>query len=291
MDQTPGRDATGHGPREAAREAFQSAPVAAAGTVAGAMGTGSAAARALIATGIVRHRRLRPAANAFEYPTYFLLLPMRALARQAEPALRRNRFGLVSFHDRDHGDGGPDALAWLDALLAREGIADARGEVWLQTYPRVLGYVFKPVSFWYCERADGTLAAIVAEVNNTFGERHCYLLAGEDLAWGRELQARKVFHVSPFCGVQGRYRFRFMRSTDRIVARVDHDDADGPLLLTSVGGRLAPLTTASARAAFLGMPLMTLGVIARIHWQALKLWVKRVPFFRKPTPPGIAVTR
>lgn len=286
MDRTPGRGATGHGPREAARE-VQSAP----GAVAGARRTGSAAARALIATGIVRHRRLRPAANAFEYPTYFLLLPMRALARQAEPALRRNRFGLVSFHDRDHGDGGPDALAWLDALLAREGIADARGEVWLQTYPRVLGYVFKPVSFWYCERADGTLAAIVAEVNNTFGERHCYLLAGEDLAWGRELQARKVLHVSPFCGVQGRYRFRFMRSAERIVARVDHDDADGPLLLTSVGGRLAPLTAASARAAFFGMPLMTLGVIARIHWQALKLWAKRVPFFRKPTPPGIAVTR
>lgn len=287
MDRTPDRGATGHGPREAAPEAFQSAP----GAAAGAVRTGSAAARALIATGIVRHRRLRPAANAFQYPTYFLLLPMRALARRAEPALRRNRFGLVSFHDRDHGDGGPDALTWLDALLAREGIADAGGEVWLQTYPRVLGYVFKPVSFWYCERADGTLAAIVAEVNNTFGERHCYLLAGEDLAWGRELHARKVFHVSPFCGVHGRYRFRFMRSTDRIVARVDHDDADGPLLLTSVGGRLAPLTTASARAAFFGMPLMTLGVIARIHWQALKLWVKRVPFLRKPAPPGVAVTR
>ena len=245
----------------------------------------------LLATGVVRHRRLRPAQHAFAYPTYFLLLPMRSLAGRPCAALQRNRFGWVSFHDRDHGDGGPDALAWLDALLAREGVHDADGEVWLQTYPRVLGYVFKPVSFWYCHRADGSLAAVVAEVNNTFGERHCYLLAGPDLAFGRELVARKVFHVSPFCQVQGGYRFRFMRTAERIVARVDHDDAQGPLLQTSVSGTLAPLTPQRVRAAFFGMPLMTLGVIARIHWHALRLWLKRVPFFSKPAPPGAFISR
>jgi DUF1365 family protein len=247
--------------------------------------------QALLGTGRVRHRRLRPSVNAFEYPTYFLLLPMRTLARRADPALTRNRFGLVSFHDRDHGDGGPDALAWLERLLDAEGVRDADGEVWLQTYPRVLGYVFKPVSFWYCHRADGSLAAIVAEVNNTFGERHCYLLTGPELRWGCELQARKVFHVSPFCDVQGRYRFRFMRTAARVVARIDHDDADGTLLETSVSGDLAPLTAARVRAAFFGMPLMTLGVIARIHWQALRLWTKRVPFFTKPAPPGAFTSR
>ena len=248
-------------------------------------------AQALIATGVVRHRRLRPAHNAFDYRTYFLLLPMRTLAGAPCAALHRNRFGLLSFHDRDHGAGGPDALAWLDALLAREGVCDASGEVWLQTYPRVLGYAFKPVSFWYCHRTDGALAAIVAEVNNTFGERHCYLLAGPELAYGRELQARKVFHVSPFCEVQGGYRFRFMRTAERVVARIDHDDANGPLLQTSVSGRLAPLTSARVRAAFLGMPLMSLGVIARIHWQALRLWLKRVPFVAKPAPPDAFITR
>lgn len=248
-------------------------------------------AQALIATGVVRHHRLRPADHAFAYRTYFLLLPMRTLAAAPCAALHRNRAGLVSFHDRDHGDGGPDALAWLDALLAREGVAGADGEVWLQTYPRVLGYVFKPVSFWYCHRADGRLAAIVAEVNNTFGERHCYLLAGPGLGFGRELQARKVFHVSPFCQVQGGYRFRFMRTGDRVVARIDHDDALGPVLQTSVSGQLAPLTPARVRAAFFGMPLMTLAVIARIHWQALRLWLKRVPFFSKPAAPGAFITR
>ena len=250
---------------------------------------------AQIGVGVVRHRRLRPAQNAFDYRTYFLMLPMRSLREQACTALRRNRFGLIAFHDRDHGDGGDDALAWLDELLHAEGIHDAEGEVWLQTYPRVLGYVFKPVSFWHCERIDGSLAAILVEVNNTFGERHCYLLAGDSLGYGRDLQARKVFHVSPFSPIAGGYRFRFMRTHspdgERSVARIDHEDADGALLQTSLSGRLAPLTRASARAAFFGMPLMTLGVIARIHWQALRVWLKRVPYVKKPAPPETFVTR
>jgi DUF1365 family protein len=248
-------------------------------------------AGALIATGVVRHKRLRPAVHAFAYATYFLMLPMRSLRAQGNGALVRNRFGLVSFHDADHGDGREDALAWLDELLHSEGVHDATGEAWLQTYPRVLGYVFKPVSFWHCHRADGALAAVVAEVNNTFGERHCYLLDGPGLAYGRELHARKVFHVSPFCAVQGRYRFRFMRTADRVVARVDHDDNEGALLQTSVSGHLAPLTSASARAAFFGMPLMSFGVIARIHWQAIRLLAKRVPFFKKPEPPAALISR
>ena len=250
--------------------------------------------------GQVRHRRLRPTEHAFAYPTWFLMLPMRRLRGTPCAALHRNRWGWLSFHDADHGQGGLDSLAWLDELLARHGL-QADGEVWLHTYPRVLGFVFKPVSFWYCERADGTLLAVVAEVNNTFGGRHCYVLQGPDLGWGRELQADKAFHVSPFCQIEGRYRFRFHcagpvvghpAATDeagtgaRTVARVDHDDAQGLLLATSVSGQLAPLTAARVRQALWRMPLLTLGVVARIHWQALQLLAKRVPFFGKSGGPG-----
>lgn len=255
---------------------------------------------ALVGVGEVRHARLRPAHNAFNYRTFFLWLPMRTLRRDPSRllGLARNRAGLVSFHDRDHGEGGPDALAWIEATLARAGIHDADGEIWLHTYPRVLGYVFKPVSFWYCHRADGRLRAVLAEVNNTFGERHGYLLDDPATAWGREMTATKVFHVSPFCQVDGRYRFRFMRvdapgsvTPVRTVARIDYDDDGGPLLRTSVSGQLQPATSAALRHAFWSMPGMTLGVIARIHWQALRLWRKRVPFFRKPAPPDAFLSR
>lgn len=244
-----------------------------------------------LGTGQVFHRRLRPREHAFAYPSYFLWLPMRALRREPSTALNRNGWGWLSFHDADHGDGGSDALDWLHGVLATEGIADADGEIWLQTYPRVLGHVFKPVSFWFCERADATLAAVVVEVNNTFGERHCYLLRGPDLAWGTEQTAAKVFHVSPFCRVEGHYRFRFQRAGEHVVSCVDHDDDTGPLLLTSLSGRLRPLTARRARTAFFAMPALTLMVVARIHWQALKLALKRVPFFSKPQPPERFITR
>lgn len=266
--------------------------------MAAAAASPAAPPQPLIGRGEVIHTRLRPLWRRFRYPTFFLLLPMRSLRRHGAGALPRNRWGWVSFFDADHGDGRADALAWLDELLEREGLASAcDGEAWLHCFPRVLGHSFKPVSFWYCHRADGALVAVVAEVNNTFGERHCYLLHQADhqpLRWGQTLHAHKVFHVSPFCKVEGRYRFRFVLHSDgptpRTVVRIDHDDANGPLLNTSVSGRLEPLGAANLRRAAWAMPLLTLGVVARIHWQALRLALAGVPFFRKPTPPAQATS-
>jgi DUF1365 family protein len=254
----------------------------------------ASAPQPLIGFGQVRHTRLRPALNAFAYPGYFLMLPLRSMhaaASGAAQALAHNRSAALSFFDRDHGDGRANAVMWLDELLAANGIDDATGEAWLHCYPRVLGYTFKPVSFWYCHRQDGVLRAIVVEVNNTFGERHCYLL--DHPRYGAELTAAKTFHVSPFCNVEGGYRFRFMINADRTrtVARIDYDDASGPLLQTSVSGALVPVTAASLRRALWRHPAMTLGVIARIHWQALKLYFKHVRFFGKPLPPDEFVTR
>lgn len=259
-----------------------------------------------ICFGQVRHARLRPAENSFDYRVYFLRLPLKAMRmRPAMPSrwFSRNRFNLFSFHDADHGNG-TDALDWINGLLHAEGIVDADGEIWLHTFPRVLGFAFKPVSFWFCHRGDGSLRAIVCEVNNTFGERHCYLLGGDSVRFGAELSARKAFHVSPFCAVEGVYRFRFMLAERagpgyrtgkahhaRVVARIEHDDARGPLLVASLSGQAEPLCDVAALKAFFLYPLLTLAVVVRIHWQALKLWCKRVPFHGKPVPPSKETSR
>lgn len=252
-----------------------------------------------IGFGHVWHTRLRPRRHHFIVPTFFLMLPMRTLRQQPPSAdpLALNRAGALSFHDADHGDGRGQreggALAWLEALLSAEGIHDAQGEIWLQCYPRVLGYTFKPVSFWYCHRPDGSLRVIVAEVNNTFGERHVYVL--DQPRYGQVLQARKVFHVSPFCPLEGGYRFEFRRSGPQglrsVRVTIDYHDSEGPVLLTGMAGRLEPLNAASRRRALWRYPLLTLGVMARILWNAFLLWLKRVPVHTKPEAPTQPVSR
>jgi DUF1365 family protein len=249
---------------------------------------------AQIGFGPIRHVRLKPHVHAFSYQGLFVRLPMTSGFASNGRWFGHNRAGLLSFHDRDHGDGRANASAWLRELLAAHGVTDVGGQVWLHTFPRMFGYAFKPVSFWYCERADGALRAIVAEVNNTFGERHCYLLENADgapIRAGQTLHSRKVFHVSPFNPVQGRYEFRFLVRADRSLARVDYFDGQGCVLQTSIAGQHAPLSAANIARALLLTPWFTLGVIARIHWQALHLLRKRVPFFRKPEPPSELVSR
>ena len=268
--------------------------------------------------GEVLHRRVKPVVNAFRYRVFFLKFPLHRVAELSNAVFAVDRFNLLSFHHADHGDGA-DLLTWARALLAREGVSDADGEIWLQCFPRVLGYVFNPVSFFFCHRADGRLRAIVAQVNNTFGERHCYLLEASAPAGveplirnGQLLTARKVFHVSPFCAIEGGYRFRFLETgasgletgasgleartpgaaaPRRNVARIDYHDAAGDLILTSISGAAQPFTAAALAGAFVRHPMMTFGVVVRIHWQALRLWLKRVPFHRKPAPPSQFVTR
>lgn len=274
------------------------------------MTQGLASAQPLLGFGQVRHTRLKPARHAFVYPTFFVMLPMRQLPHYQGP-LAIDKPGAISFYQKDHGDGrsveSGGVLAWLDEVLSAQGIADALGEVWLHCYPRVLGYTFKPASFWYCHTTQGQLRAIVVEVNNTFGERHFYLL--ENPKYGVELQACKAFHVSPFCDVTGTYRFRFMRTPsawsapkssskhgaieglERTVVRIDHDDEAGPLLQTSISGTLYPVTKSILRKALWRYPAMTLAIMARIHWHAFLLWRKRLHFYRKPKPPVSTVTR
>ena len=246
--------------------------------------------------GKVSHKRLRPAPHAFKYGIYFMRLPLRAMAQQDFPTklISRNRFNLLSFLDSDHGDGRQPLTDWIDGVLRAHDIDDATGEIWLQTFPRVLGYVFNPVSFWFCHRANGTLRAILCVVTNTFGERHSYLLDTTLAGLQGELQATKIFHVSPFCEVQGNYRFRFWHTEGAVqnhVADIDYEDHGGPLIQTNIWGTAHDLSDRSVARAFFHYPLMTIGVIVKIHWQALQLWRKRVPFFKKPKPPISKVSR
>ena len=248
--------------------------------------------KAQLGRGKVWHARHVPVVNRFAYSSYFVLLPMRqGLATDASPQSKR-RWGPLSFDSRDHGAGKLDAVAWVDGILKESGITDADGELWLQTYPRVLGYAFKPVSFWLACDRQNHVKAVLAEVNNTFGERHVYVIHAPCMDGRAPALADKVFHVSPFCSVQGHYAFRFQWAPNdpHLQIQVDLHQAGHLVLQTGLVGDLQILNSASAWQAFWGVPLMTFGVVLRIHWQALRLAFKRVPFFRKPPPPQQTVT-
>jgi uncharacterized protein len=245
--------------------------------------------------GRVFHCRRRPVRHAFAYPVFFVRVPLSAMATAGRGIFSVDRPNLLSLHSRDHGPRDGSSLEpWVRARLARAGVRNADGEIFLQAFPRVLGFVFNPISIFYCHDRAGGLRAVLCEVSNTFGERHNYLLAnGDGRAIGPRdwLRAEKVFHVSPFCEVQGFYRFRFAGDAARQFAQIDYHDGDGKLLVTAIDGKAEPIGARSLVRALLGYPLLTAGVVARIHWQALRLWLKRVPLFSKPEPPLQETTR
>lgn len=244
----------------------------------------------------VVHRRLRPRNNAFRYRVAYLCLSLDQLDSAGGRWLKLDRAGLVSFRRADHGPrDGSDLRTWMKNILHDHGLGGiCDGEILLTTMPRMLGYVFNPVSFWFCRDRSGALRAVLCEVNNTFGETHCYLVHHDDArpiepdAW---LEGRKAFHVSPFLPVEGGYRFRFRLDDKRLHVDVNYHDDQGLMLATSVGGRPEALGDGTVLRRFLGNPTMTLAVIVRIHWQALHLWRKRARFYRKPAPPPEPVTR
>ena len=257
--------------------------------------------QAKICFGKVIHQRLTPKSHGFSYSVYSLRIPMRS--RRVDSGIISNvgvgdnHFSWISFYDKDHGDGGEDSLAWAEKILKDSNINHVDGEIWLHTFPRILGYVFNPVSFWFCHQSNGTLMAIIAEVNNTFGERHCYLLSEENqngLSFGKTLTATKQFHVSPFFDLNGIYQFRFMRQdrqdSSRHVSRIEYIRDGIPALMTSINGIEHDITLKQRWKAIFCFPLMTFGIIFKIHWQALILWIKGIKFHKKPNPPSMNIS-
>ena len=245
------------------------------------------AARLLV--GRVMHERLRPRHHRFTYPVFYVRCNLARLATLDSWWFGINRWGPLSLFARDHGPcDGTDLDTWMRAQLAEAGVP-ADGEIWLQAFPRVFGYAFNPVSFWFCHDCDGALRALLAEVRNTFGARHSYLLTadgGGPIDASTKLTCCKALHVSPFCRVEGSYRFQVRESHHASSVVIDYHDADGLLIRTLLAGRLQPLTRSAALLALAHQPLLTLGVVARIHWQALRLLLKKVPFYGKHPAPG-----
>jgi uncharacterized protein len=239
--------------------------------------------------GHVSHARLTPFRHSFRYRIFSLLLDLDALPRAR--IFSHNRFNLLSFHDRDHGDGdGTPAKDWALAQLRAAGFAvDAGWTIKLLCFPRLWGFVFNPLAIYYCFDGSGACVATIQQVSNTFGERHSYILAA-DAEPGRAI-ARKVFHVSPFMPVDGLYRFRLPEPNAALHVMIKYMDTQGALrLVATQSGTARPATSANLLRAVFGHPLMTLKVVAAIHWQALKLWRKGATFYRKPAPPAQAVS-
>ncbi|MGD2083702.1 MAG: DUF1365 domain-containing protein [Chromatiales bacterium] len=236
----------------------------------------------------VMHRRMFPVEYRFDYPVFSLLLDIDRLEDKGPRLLSVNRFNLLAFHEADHGPRDGSALRpWADTLLARHGIDLEGGRIQLLCFPRLLGYAFNPISIWYCSHRDGSPRAVICEVHNTFGEHHFYLLhdQGRPMAWPARGGAEKRFHVSPLIGMEGHYEFRLDRPADRLNVLIRQYTPEGLMLVASQTGRGRVLDDRALLRALARTPLMTFKVMAAIHWQALKIWLRGAPFFPKPEPP------
>ncbi|MEX0304801.1 MAG: DUF1365 domain-containing protein [Leisingera sp.] len=231
------------------------------------------------------HARQGRLKNAFRYGVDYVLTD---LTEGAPPLLSRNRFNLFSVHDRHHGGprGAGSGLAWFREQLQQRAFPLEGAQLLLLTQPSFLWFHFNPVSFWIAVK-DGTPRAFIAEVNNTFGHRHCYFAAHPDYRPIRRdemIGAEKLMHVSPFQQVAGHYQFHFEMTDRAFNIRISYKHGDQGVLAT-LNGLRRPATTASLTAAAVRRPLGAVRVVALIYWQALKLWAKRAPFRRKPAPP------
>lgn len=234
--------------------------------------------------GEVTHRRLRPKVHALRYRIFQIYLDL-----DEAPQLSRTRrlFGfdraaLLSLHQKDHGDGSATPLkTQMERRVAAEGLA-VGGPVRMLCLPRVLGFVFNPISLYFCHDASGALSAIVYEVNNTFGDRHCYVLPADAAARIRVQATRKALHVSPFMDMDHDYHFAVEEPGEGFTLRIQVRRGEEVWLTTGFSGRRAEFTDRELLGAWLSHPLVTLKVVAAIHWEALKIWRKGIGYRPRP---------
>lgn len=244
--------------------------------------------------GSVVHTRLRPMHHRLRYRMLMLLIDLDEVPRlsQALSTFSAERFNLFAFHARDHLAGTDTPLRiQVDRQLDRAGIAADGGPIRLLCMPRVLGGVFNPLSVFFCHAADGSLRAVLYEVNNTFGQRHSYLIPITDPDAGIHRQrCAKQFYVSPFMDMAMQYHFRVAAPQNRVAIAIEAHDAAGPMLSACFAGRRKELTDANLLRALLRQPLPAAQVLAGIHWEALRLWRKGLRPRPRPAPPADPVS-
>jgi DUF1365 family protein len=236
-----------------------------------------------IYVGVVLHQRFRPRRHRLRYRVFSLLLDIDELP-QLGSHLRLfgyNRWSLVSFLDRDHGDGSGGKLRpWVETQMVAAGLAPDGGRITILCYPRILGYVFNPLTVYFCHGRQGGLVAILYEVSNRHGERHTYVIPVTDpFAATVHQTCRKQFYVSPFIPMNCTYRFQVLPPRERASVGIEEFDEVGPLLTATFSGRRRPLGDGALLRALAAYPLLTLKVTAGIHWEALRLLLKGMPLF------------
>lgn len=242
--------------------------------------------------GKVMHARWRPVQHRFSYEVMNLLIDLDRLddADRQSRLFAVNRAAIFSFHERDHGDRkGAKLSQYVRQLAAERGIDLSGGRVLLLCYPRVLGYVFNPLSIYFCYRASGELALLIYEVRNTFGEMHSYVLPVQEAPGERAIRQTqaKQFYVSPFMEMEMHYRFSISPPARHVRVRILQSDEQGVMFAAAFFGRRRRLTGPRLLAAFFGLPFLTIKVIGAIHWEALRLWIKGVPYVSRLKQRGI----
>lgn len=244
--------------------------------------------------GQVMHQRLKPFGHRFAYQVFSILVdidqlePLDRLSR----LLSVNRPGVFSVRESDHVEiDGETLRQFSDRLLQHAGLRQPAARILLLTYPRMLGYVFNPISVFFAYNAGGDLISMIYAVRNTFGERHSYVapvLPGELNSAGIRQTRAKLFHVSPFICMEAQYNFRVLPPGKTVRLRIHETQGDEPVLAATFNGDAVPLTTWTLARCLVRFPFMTINVVVRIHWQALRLWLKGAKFHRSPPPPPSA---